>query len=110
MDRKTHARLFRHRHDGPQEDRHVFPQLRFIDVAILSQTRAELVEGVALFCPRQAGDNVAGQLFNISFAGGVEPHLRLLLLCRGVICRRAFALQDVQLERGKGDLVKTQRF
>ena len=60
MHSQTDPHLFAHRHDGPQEIGHIFAQLRFIDVVIFRQTRAELVEGVTLFRSRQAGDDIAG--------------------------------------------------
>jgi hypothetical protein len=73
MHGQAHARLFRNRHDSAQEIRHVFTQLVLINIAVFRQTRAELIQRVALFGTRQARNNIAGQLFDIRFAGGVKP-------------------------------------
>jgi hypothetical protein len=75
--------------------RHVFAQLVLINIAVLRQTRAELIQRVAFFSTRQASNNIAGQFFDIGFACGVKPCQRLLLLFCGVIRSRTFALQNV---------------
>ncbi len=92
---QTHARLFRDRHNRAQEVRHVFAQLIFINAAVLCQTGAELIQRVALFCTRQARDDIAGQLLYVCFTCCVKPFARLLLLVGRVIGFRARAFQNV---------------
>ena len=110
MYRQTHAGFFRNRNDSAQEIRHVFTQLLLINIAVFRQTRAELVQRVPLFRTRQASNDIAGQLLNVRFTGGIEPFKGLLLLFSGVIRFGARAFQNVQLKRRKGNLVETQRF
>ena len=109
MHSQTDPHLFAHRLDGPQEIGHIFAQLRFIDVVIFRQTRAELVEGVTLFRPRQAGDDIAGQFLNVRFAHRLVIRLGLALLFFAVIRFRPRAFEDMQFKGGEGDLIETQR-
>lgn len=109
MHSQTDPYLFAHRHDGAQEIGHIFTQLRFINVVVLRQTRAELVKGVALFRSRQAGDDIAGQFIDICFAHRLEIDLSLTLLFFTVIRFRSRAFKDMQLKGGESDLIETQR-
>ncbi|MNG63519.1 hypothetical protein D3C79_217490 [compost metagenome] len=43
MHRQTHTYFLRHRHNGAQEHRHIFAQLRLVDRIVLRKAGAELI-------------------------------------------------------------------
>ena len=110
MHGQTHADFFCHWHNRPQEYRHIIAQIVLTDAVIFSETRTELIQRIALFCTRQASNDIAGQLFNFCIAHGIEVVQRLALFFGGIIRFSSRALQNVKFEGRKSNLVKTQRF
>ena len=107
MNSQTHADFFRHRHNRPQEYRHIIAQIVFADAVIFSEARTELIQRIALFRTGQAGNDIAGQLFDIGIAHSIEVIQRLALFFCGVIRCGAWALKNMQFKGCKSNLVKT---
>jgi hypothetical protein len=65
-----------------------------------SARRTELIQRIALFCTRQASNNIAGQLFNFRSLMALNSPAPALFFF-GVIRFSSRALQDVQFKAAK---------